>query len=92
MINTEYPIILEAGNEKSYEEVAVLLSDLTEKSEQKNGKRYYSLDGDKAPQIRTDAGKKTIELTDKVDSEIISLIKHALNIKNNGEISNIFKS
>jgi hypothetical protein len=87
-----YPIILEAGNEKTYEEVTVFLRGLTEKSKQMDGKKYYFLDGYTVPPIRTDKGKKTIELTLSVDSEIISLIKHTLNIKNNRDITNIFKS
>ncbi len=92
MADTEYPTILKAENESSYEEAVVFLRGLAANSVRKNGKRYYSLEGETLPQIRADAAKKTIELTATVNSEVIALIQNALNTKKKKEFTNIFKS
>lgn len=92
MADTEYPTILKAENENSYEEAVVFLRGLAASSVQKNGKRYYSLENGTLPQIRADASKKTIELAATVNSEVIALVQNALNTKKKGEFANIFKS
>ena len=66
---TQYPIKIEAKNGVFYSQAATAVIKLSLSYKLMGGKTYYFLDDGKAQVIRTDALMKTMELSDKIDSE-----------------------
>ena len=80
----EYPIKLEAKNEKAYDEVSRYLGEASHHVKNIEGRLHYFFNEEQTKVIRTD-GKNKLEISDLVSSDIVDSIKHILKSEKRGD-------
>ena len=94
MTEITYPTKLVAETQMAYDEAAVFIGGMSQSQKAINGITHYYLDKEKTKEIITNRNFRTIDLSDKIGSDIIGLIEHILKTEKRGEnssFSNIFR-